>query len=100
MAKNHKILLDRERNLRLDLNAMSEFEELTGTSLFTIGEKMSEAKNIRALLYCTMKSAGEEITLNELGSLIDFENINIISEALGKLMNASYGESDSKTEKK
>lgn len=100
MAKNHKIHLDRERNLRLDLNAMAEFEEITGTSLFVIGEKMSEAKNIRALLYASLKSAGEEITLTELGALIDFENINIISEALGRLMQYSYGESKTDNGKK
>jgi len=94
MRKKIAIQLDRERFLRLDLNAMSEFEDLTGKSLFTIGAQLQEARYIRALLFVSLQSAGEEVTLEEVGEMIDFENFELVSNTLGKLMTASYGKSD------
>lgn len=100
MRKKIAITLDRERFLRLDLNAMSEFEELTGKSLFTIGNQLQEARYIRALLFVTLQATNEDITIDEVGSLIDFENFEMISETLGKLMTASYGKGEESNEGK
>lgn len=91
MRKNISITLDRERNLRLDLNAMSVFEDVTGKSLFTIGEGLQEARNVRALLYAAMKSAGEDITLEQVGENITMHNFSMVSEVISKLMTVSYG---------
>ena len=100
MKKTVAITLDRERNLRLDLNAMSNFEELTGESLFTIGEKMNQARNIRALLFSCLKSAKEEVTLEEVGDMIDIENFAYVSEKISLLMNVSYGAGEESSEGK
>lgn len=91
MKRKVQITLDRERFLKLDLNAMSEFENLTGNSLFTIGEKLLEAKNMRAILYACFKSAKEEITLEEVGDLIGIDNFEMVSKKLQELMDVSYG---------
>lgn len=91
MKKNISITLDRERNLRLDLNAMSVFEDVTGKSLFTIGEGLQEARNVRALLYAAMKSAGEDVTLEQVGENITMHNFSMVSEVISKLMTVSYG---------
>lgn len=100
MKKTVSITLDRERNLKLDLNAMSEFEELTGKSLFTIGEALGQARYIRAMLYACMKSAKEEITLDEVGELIDMDNFEYLHSRLNLLMNKSYGEQEATDDKK
>ena len=100
MKKTVAITLDRERNLRLDLNAMSNFEDLTGESLFTIGEKMNQARNIRALLFSCLKSAKEEVTLEEVGDMIDIENFAYVSEKISALMNVSYGAGEESSEGK
>lgn len=92
MRKNLTITLDRERELRLDLNAMAEFEELTGRSLFLLNEKLAEARNMRAVLYCALKSAGEEISQDEIGKLITFGNFKYVTEVIQKLMTDSFGE--------
>lgn len=94
MSKKTAITLDRERYMRLDLNAMSEFEDLTGKSLFSIGNDLQSAKSIRALLYCALKSGGEDITLDQVGDLITMENFAEVSKSMNKLMNKSYGESE------
>ena len=100
MKKTVSITLDRERNLKLDLNAMSEFEELTGKSLFTIGEALGQARYIRAMLFACMKSAKEEITLDEVGELIDMDNFEYLHSRLNLLMNKSYGEQEVTDDKK
>jgi hypothetical protein len=100
MRKKIAISLDRERFMRLDLNAMAEFEELTGHSLFNVGDKLQEAKNLRALLYASLKSGGEQITLQEVGELISLDNFSIIQDSLSQLMNVSYGKSDESSDGK
>jgi hypothetical protein len=79
---------------------MSNFEELTGESLFTIGEKMNQARNIRALLFSCLKSAKEEVTLEEVGDMIDIENFAYVSEKISLLMNVSYGAGEESSEGK
>lgn len=100
MKKTVSITLDRERQLKLDLNAMSEFEELTGKSLFTIGDGLGQARYIRAMLYACMKSAKEDITLDEVGELIDMDNFEYLHSRLNLLMNKSYGEQEATDDKK
>lgn len=100
MRKTISITLDRERNLRLDLNAMAEFEEVTGISLFTIGDKLQEARYLRALLYSTLKSAGEKITIEEVGSEITMDNMGYIGEKIQELMTISYGNQNENDGKK
>ncbi len=99
MRKNSTITLDRERELRLDMNAMAEFEELTGRSIFLLQEKLAEARNMRAILFCAMRSAGEDITLEQVGGLIDFNNLKYVMDTVQKLMTDSFGESEESGEK-
>lgn len=94
MKKTVSITLDRERQLKLDLNAMSEFEELTGKSLFTIGAELSQARYIRAMLFACLKSAKEDVTIDQVGELIDMENFEYLHSRLNLLMNKSYGDQE------
>jgi len=79
------IYLDKERYLRFDLNAMSKFEEITNTSSFSIGENMN-ARTIRALLFSCLYYEDKELTVEDVGNMIDIENMNYISEKLNELI--------------
>jgi hypothetical protein len=100
MRKTVSISLDRERLMKLDFNAMSTFEDITGETLFSIGDKMSQARNIRAIIFACLKSAKEEITLEEVGEFIDIENLQYVNERLNLLMQKSYGKSEENEEDK
>jgi hypothetical protein len=100
MKKKIAITLDRERFLRLDLNAMAEFEEVTGISLFTIGDKLQEARYLRALLFATLKSAGEKMTIEEVGAEITMTNMSYIGEKIQELMAISYGNQEDESDGK
>jgi hypothetical protein len=69
------ITLDRERHLRLNMNAMAEFEERVGESVVTIfaeGESKIGIKVIRALLWVGLKHEDRSLTIEKAGDLFDY----------------------------
>lgn len=100
MRKTVSITLDRERNMKLDLNAMSEFEEMTGKSLFTIGAELQQARYIRAMIYACLKSAKEDLTIDQVGEFIDMDNLEYLHSRLNMLMNKSYDNEESNEDNK
>ena len=82
-----KITLDKERTLRLDLNAMVAFEEATGKSLMDgkfHGSDMTP-KDLRAMLWACLLHEDESVTLKEIGSWVTVTNL---MEVTGKLNEA------------
>ena len=76
-----KIMLDKERELKFDLNALESVEELTGTTLEEATKSMS-MKMLKILLYSGLKHEDEELTLEYVGSLVTLQNMKEVSEAL------------------
>ncbi len=94
--KTKPIQLDKERNLRLDLNALYEFEEATGKSFF-VQEDMSslKAKDYRALLWCMLIHEDEELTLRDVGAMIDTDNFaSVVKEVTAMLSEMGGGEGE------
>lgn len=91
-----KIMLDKERTLRLDLNAMVEFEEMTGKSLIS-GVNMQDLaiKDIRILLWACLMHEDEDLTLKQVGAMFSIENMeeigSILEKAFATAMPASKG---------
>jgi hypothetical protein len=77
------ITLDKERHLKLDLNAMVKFEEVTGKSLFN-QNALSELSSIdmRALLWAGLAHEDPTLTLTDVGALITLENMDIVAKAI------------------
>lgn len=73
MVGSVKITLDEERELRLDINALADADELAGASInsFLIGERVGVSA-IRALLWAGLNAAGAKpkLTLGQTGDLI------------------------------
>lgn len=73
MAGSVKITLDEERELRLDINALADADEIAGASInaFLIGERVGISA-IRALLWAGLNSGGAKprLTLVQTGALI------------------------------
>ncbi len=78
------IMLDRERTLRFDLNAMAAFEEATGDNLFNGTFQLGNlsARGIRAMLWACLLSDDEALTIQQVGSLITTDNMGEITQAL------------------
>jgi len=80
------INLDKPRILRLDLNAMCEFEQVIGRSLFDgsfSGAGMS-AIDMRAMLWACLLGDDPELTLEQVGSLISIDNMTEVASKLNE----------------
>lgn len=82
MAKNI-IVLDKERELKFDLNALEIVEDMTGTTLDKATEKVS-MRTLKILLYSGLVHQDPDLTVDYVGSLVTMENIKEVSEALTK----------------
>jgi len=94
-----KIDLDRERSMCLDLNAMCEFEKVTGKSLTDgsfSGTNMS-ASDIRAMLWACLLGDDSELTLEQVGSLISVENIADVAMKLNKAFEVAVPRAERKS---
>ena len=79
-----KIKLDKERSLRYDLNAMEKFEDVTGKSLAdpkTLQENI-RIKDMKALLWVGLLFEDPSLTLEQLGSMVDTDNLDVLAIAL------------------
>jgi len=73
MAGSVKIALDHERDLRLDINALAEADDVAGASItaFLTGERIGIAA-VRALLWAGLNSGNpkDRLSLIQAGELI------------------------------
>lgn len=81
------ITLDKERTLFFDLNALVALEE-QGVDIATISEgvKMSQ---VRGILWAGLIHEDKELTIEEVGTMVTLENIQEVSEAVGKAFSAN-----------
>lgn len=85
--------LDKPRKLRLNLNAMIKFEETTGKDLLKgfDPENMS-LKDVRALVWCSMLNEDKSLTLEQVGDLIDLNNMQAVIESVTKTATNAFPE--------
>lgn len=94
------VMLDRERKLTLDLNAMIAYEEATGKS-FLKGEVSLEnlgLKELRTLLWAMLLSDDPTLTELQLGSMINAGNMRQLAASLAESVKLSVPEPQEKTE--
>lgn len=83
-----KIVLDKERTIKFDLNALVEVEETLGFALTELENKFS-IKTLRTLLHAGLVHEDAELTEKYVGSLIGFDNLPEVQEALTVAMGGS-----------
>lgn len=85
---NVKLVLDKERTLKFNLNTLVDVEDKLGFSLSEMGDKVS-IKVMRTLLHAGLKHEDASLTEEQVGELISMDNITVVQEALGKAMGTS-----------
>ena len=83
----------KEYEVKLDFNVMSELEEVYGdiSKAFTDLQKQ-KIKAIRALIYSIIKVEDENVTLKEVGSLLNTDFMAEFSAKMGIVLNDSMPE--------
>ena len=91
------ITLDKERRLKMDLNAMYAFEEATGKSLFNgktleSFQKEFTARDLRALLWACLLHEEKTLTIEQVGTWVNMGNIKEITKQVMLAFTASMPE--------
>lgn len=82
------IMLDKERHLKFDLNAFAELEELYGDFQVAMDAMTKGSiKAIRAMLWAGLIHEDENLTIKQVGSMIDMTNINEVMTSITKAIN-------------
>lgn len=83
---NGKVKLDEEKYLRYNMNALVEFEDVTGQGVLKAFEDIDKGnlslKDIRALVWAGLLDYNEELTLKEAGDVMDECGIETTIEKL------------------
>lgn len=108
MAGSVPITLDKERQLRFDLNALADADEVAGKSIseFLAGDRVGLSA-IRALLWAGLKGEDRRLTVEQAGQLMQDElakgadSISAITMKIREAMVAAglFGESETKNGK-
>ena len=82
-----KIQLDKKREIRLDFNALAEYEDLTGRKGFDMDNL--GVKEYRALAYAGCKSADKDfdLTIEEVGDFMYKEGLDVIGQVTEAIIN-------------
>lgn len=86
--------LDKKRELRFDLNAMAELEEIYGDfqeTMETLNKKIS-IKAMRALLYAGLKHEDESLTLKKVGAMVKISDLAMLTQKITEAFKADMPE--------
>lgn len=92
--KGSVIILDKERSINFNMNALVELEEKYGSidKAFNAISKNAKMKDIRYILYLSLAHEDDELTEKKVGKLIDMRNISRVIDAMGNAMTDSLPE--------
>jgi hypothetical protein len=89
-----KLMLDRERTLRFNLNAICTFEEMTGGSV-TDALRNLNMTNLRKLFWVGLLKDDPTLTEEQVGDLIEFADIKtLVRVELAKALGAQVATDD------
>ena len=93
------IILDKERHLLLDLNAMCHFENITGKNIMQgLGASELTAKDFRALLWACLYHEDKDLTIEAVGGMIHSGNLDDITNNLAKAWDVAMPEAEEEKE--
>lgn len=88
MKKLVTVMLDKERTLKFNLNALILAEKITGKKLASLGQDANgfDLEFLRGMLFAGLTHEDKVITLEEVGDMIDMENMEDVTNKLGEAM--------------
>lgn len=83
-----KVMLDKERTLRLDFNAFGLIEERTGSSVQSLSEKFKEmhAKDIAIVIWAGLVHEDPTLTVTDVGRMLTFHRLGAVMKAFMRCM--------------
>ena len=93
-----KITLDKERTLKLDLNAMITFEEATGKSFAegSFGRGNMSPGDLRTILWACLLHEDDTLTEKQVGSWVAMDNMVEVASKLNEAFEVALPRSEGK----
>lgn len=79
-----EIKLDKPRRIRFTLNSLAEIEDRLGVKMDQLEKVHMGMKEVRTMLWAGLIHEDEELTENQVGNMVDFDNIQYIQEKVGE----------------
>ena len=76
-------LAGQERHLHYNLNSLEIIEDLTGSTLDKVTQNIS-MKTLKILVYAGLIHEDKDLTVEAVGEMIGFDDIQVVSEAIGQ----------------
>lgn len=89
-VKTVPIQLDKERRLRMDFNALADFEEATGAPFSEVTGALTITQ-LRALLWACLRHEDEALTVRDVGAMIHPGNVGQVEQAVTALVESFEG---------
>ena len=82
-----KITLDRERTMRFDMNAMVDFEAVSGKNVLKMNWQTMNITDIRSLLWACLHGEDKSLTLEGAGSILSLATLDELTAKLQEAIN-------------
>lgn len=76
-------LAGQERHLHYNLNSLEIIEDLTGSTLDKVTKNLT-MKTLKVLVYAGLIHEDKDLTVEAVGEMIGFGDIQAVSEAIGQ----------------
>ena len=87
-----KIMLDKERTLYFGFNAMADFERVTGLNALKTDWSNLNITLFRVLLWACLRREDKDLTLEQVGDLLDLMPLPDVGQKVQEVMNNSVPE--------
>lgn len=88
-------LQDKEYEIKFNMNTFCELEEIYGDITKAFDELgTGKFKAIRALLYAALKNEDDSLTIKRVGEMLDVDNMQQVSDAIGKALDIAMPNAD------
>jgi hypothetical protein len=93
LVRSKNIVLDKEYILVLDFNALIKFKHVTGKDISQLAEG-TDMEAIRALVWAAMQRHQPDMTLEEVGALLDMQTLEPALKAVLELAGVDATKAD------
>lgn len=89
MANKHRGIVEVElggkvRNLRYTMNALAEIEDKLGVAMADMKDIKMTIKNVRVILWAGLIHEDKELTIEEVGDMVDMSNFEEVQEKVAE----------------
>jgi hypothetical protein len=89
-----EVELDKVRHIRYTMNALAEIEDRLGVPLSEMKDVKMTIKNVRVILWAGLIHEDKDLTLEEVGEMVDLGNFEEVQTKVAEAFGATQGKNE------